>query len=94
MQKEAQQAQQSGHGAPGGTETGLTRIKEDSSDETGASSILSGPTRRPTAPKMRWRYELDWDNAEDDEEPILVQKVSEGFELFHFLFPDSELTVL
>lgn len=77
-QREGQQPQQSAPGASGGTETGLARIKEDSSDETGASSILSGPSHRPAAPKMRWRYELDWENAEDDEEPILVQKVCLG----------------
>lgn len=74
-QKEGQKSQHPAPGASGGTETGLARIKEDSSDDTNASSILSGPTHRASAPKMRWRYELDWDNAEEDEEPILVQKV-------------------
>ncbi|KAK2768168.1 hypothetical protein FQN54_000020 [Arachnomyces sp. PD_36] len=73
-QRDGQQ-QQSTAGRDGEGETGLAKIREDSSDEAGgASSIMSGPTHRPAAPKMRWRYELDWDNAEDDEEPILVQK--------------------
>lgn len=70
------QQQQPAPGASGSTEKGLSRIREDSSDETGGSSILSGPSsRRQAASKRRWRYELDWENAEDDEEPILVQKV-------------------
>lgn len=30
---------------------------------------IQGPGRR------RWRYELDWTNLEDDEEPMLIQKV-------------------
>ena len=78
MQRDGQQPQQSARGASGGAETGLARIKEDGSDGTSTSSILSGPTGRPSAPKMRWRYELDWDNLDEDDEPILVQKVRFG----------------
>lgn len=53
--------------------TGLARIGEDeaSGRELGPSGVRFGlePQR-----KLRWRYELDWGNKED-EVPLLVQKV-------------------
>jgi hypothetical protein len=44
--------------------------------ETGAGSVDLGKRNMlgPLA-KRKWRYELDWENREEDEEPILVQKV-------------------
>lgn len=59
----------------------LQSIAED------GSSILSrrGSAQGSTGPpKFRWRYELDWQNRESDEEPILVQKVSLIDKLPHY----------
>ena len=54
----------------------LTRIGEE---DEGASRVSDArrvdPRDMKGAPKMRWRYELDWENKEEDEEPMLVQKV-------------------
>ena len=47
---------------------GLSIVNEDES-----GSGLRRTTSRATA-KTRWRYELDWEDKEEDELPILVQK--------------------
>jgi hypothetical protein len=62
---------------PDGT---LSRVSEDddlSSGSTLAPSDHGGIPSRP-GEKRRWRYELDWENRAEDEEAILVQKVSRG----------------
>lgn len=59
------------------SETGLAIIKEDGEgtrDARRARGSRSGSSSSST--KMRWRYELDWENREEDEVPILIQKVS------------------
>lgn len=69
------QMQMESAGAAIDSDPSLQSIAED------GSSIIS---RRGSAqgaslpPKMRLRYELDWQNKESDEEPILVQKVSQS----------------
>lgn len=67
------QAQREGQATAGSSASGhsLPSVPEDGS--------VSGESERrniqgPPA-KKRWRYELDWENREEDEEPILVQKV-------------------
>lgn len=73
------------------TDPGLASISED---ETAEPSVTkSARSRRETRsslsqPKSRWRYELDWENREDDEMPILALKVSYflSFLSFPFLF--------
>lgn len=66
------QGQRNGHDQA----TGLARIGEDeaSGRELEPSGVRLGlePQR-----KLRWRYELDWGNKED-EVPLLVQKVRIG----------------
>ncbi|KAJ5174420.1 uncharacterized protein N7482_000297 [Penicillium canariense] len=57
---------------PDGT---LSRVSEDSLSN--GSTLV--PSDQGTIParaeeKRRWRYELDWENRGEDEEPILVQK--------------------
>jgi hypothetical protein len=37
--------------------------------------ITAAQITRASPGRRRWRYELDWDNAAEDEEPMLVQKV-------------------
>lgn len=61
-------------------ETGLARIGEETESPSSPSAIISpeSMSRRPL-PKTRWRYELDWENTEEDEEPLLVQTVSLRF---------------
>ncbi|KAL9622406.1 MAG: hypothetical protein Q9160_003250 [Pyrenula sp. 1 TL-2023] len=59
-------------------EMGLARIGEEVEGPSSPPSITSpisieAMNRRP-APQSRWRYELDWENTEEDEEPLLVQK--------------------
>ena len=58
-------------------EMGLARIGEDDIDGLSSAStmIQPGTLARGPPPKQRWRYELDWENTEEDEEPLLVQKV-------------------
>lgn len=61
-------------------ETGLARIGEEAEGSSSPPSVTSpisieAMNRRP-APQSRWRYELDWENTEEDEEPLLVQKVT------------------
>ncbi|KAH8695512.1 hypothetical protein BGW36DRAFT_299635, partial [Talaromyces proteolyticus] len=57
----------------------LPSVPEDgSSILSGRGSLLgaSGP------PRQRWRYELDWQHREADEEPILVQKPATSEPMF------------
>lgn len=59
------------------SDIGLAIIREDDGNESLVGSSRSGRSRSgSTLTKMRWRYELDWENREDNEVPILVQKVS------------------
>ncbi|KAJ5760990.1 hypothetical protein N7520_008146 [Penicillium odoratum] len=63
-----------GPSKPDGT---LSRVSEDDSLSTGSTLLAQSDHGLPTRPgeKRRWRYELDWENRGEDEEPILVQKV-------------------
>ena len=57
-------------------EMGLARIGEEQHEGSSAGSIITvGSLAGRPPPRMRWRYELDWDNTEEDEEPMLAQKV-------------------
>jgi hypothetical protein len=62
----------------GNLERGLSRIPESDSNETGLVTSSSRRGSNSSLIKTRWRYELDWENRAEDEEPILVQKVSEN----------------
>lgn len=55
----------------------LSRVSEDDSLSNGSTLVQSDHGALPLRPgeKRRWRYELDWENRAEDEEPILVQKV-------------------
>lgn len=55
--------------------------------EDGASSVVSGRTslQNGAPPRKRWRFELDWDNRDGDEPPILVQRVCK-----HYYFQAGE----
>ncbi|EXJ87950.1 hypothetical protein A1O1_04877 [Capronia coronata CBS 617.96] len=56
----------------------LSAIEEESS-RVSSTPRPSGSHALPgSPPRPRWRYELDWENLEDDDEPILVQKTPEG----------------
>lgn len=57
-----------------GSDHSLPSIPEDGSGsvDPGRRNMLGSLT------KKRWRYELDWENREEDEEPILVQKVCQN----------------
>ena len=61
---------------PARQEQALTVIGE----ESGAGQRLDATqqqTRQVVSGRRRWRYELDWTNLEEDEDPILVQRVSD-----------------
>ncbi|KAL4765421.1 uncharacterized protein BDW70DRAFT_63820 [Aspergillus foveolatus] len=61
---------------PNNPESTLSRISEDASSLSNGSTLAQsdvGVTQLPPE-KKRWRFELDWENKADDEEPILVQK--------------------
>lgn len=64
----------SGVSKPDGT---LSRLSEDDSLSNGSTLAQSDQGGLPVRPgeTRRWRYELDWENRADDEEPILMQKV-------------------
>ncbi|KAJ5093060.1 hypothetical protein N7456_008921 [Penicillium angulare] len=62
-----------GPAKPDGT---LSRVSEEDSFSNGSTLAQSDHGGIPTRPgeKRRWRYELDWENRLEEEEPILVQK--------------------
>ncbi|KAK3686440.1 hypothetical protein LTR37_019828 [Vermiconidia calcicola] len=66
---------------------GLARINEIDS-VAGSSSRASSQERRPPIPyespssRKRWRYVLDWQNASDEDPPMLVQKDSDTESIF------------
>ena len=55
-------------------EQALTVIDETESQVSQAPPMLAPEHIQPILGRRRWRYELDWTNLEDDDEPILVQK--------------------
>ncbi|CEL07512.1 hypothetical protein ASPCAL10669 [Aspergillus calidoustus] len=54
----------------------LSRISEDASSLSNGSTLAPSDTGTTqfSPEKRRWRFELDWENKGEDEEPILVQK--------------------
>lgn len=63
--------------ASAGADGSLFRISEDDSFSVGSTLVQSenGSGFNNPSNKRRWRYELDWENKAEDEDPILVQKV-------------------
>jgi hypothetical protein len=63
---------------PSKPEGTLSRVSEDDDLSSGSTLVPSDHGGHSTRPgeKRRWRYELDWENRAEDEEAILVQKVS------------------
>lgn len=59
--------------APPPPQGALTVIGEEAS-EVGQPPVLR-PEQMSAPGRKRWRYELDWANLEEDEEPMLIQKV-------------------
>lgn len=53
----------------------LTRIGEDDEAIPATPTVAPETLSRATPGRRRWRYELDWEHTEEDDEPILVQKV-------------------
>ncbi|OAP59403.1 hypothetical protein AYL99_06701 [Fonsecaea erecta] len=87
------QPQLNGHNVPSASRPDqvLSAIGEESSQvsSTPGPSIPAPPPRAAAAAppptlaltpnqRRRWRFELDWEDLEEDEEPILVQKTPEG----------------
>lgn len=65
-------------------ENALARIGEDEEAVTPATPTIDPQSIPPPELKRkRWRYELDWDNTEKGEEPMLVQKTPSSGSLFH-----------
>ncbi|KAJ5155632.1 hypothetical protein N7492_008435 [Penicillium capsulatum] len=62
---------------PAKLEGTLSRVSEDDSLSNGSTLAQSDLGSLPGRPgeRRRWRYELDWENRGEEEEPILVQKV-------------------
>ena len=56
----------------------LTRIGESDQAVTTSSTVSPETLNRATPGRRRWRYELDWEHTEEEDEPILVQKVGRG----------------
>ncbi|OAL36351.1 hypothetical protein AYO20_04247 [Fonsecaea nubica] len=80
------QSHQAGHNLSSTlrTDQALSVIGEESSQVSstpGPSNPAPQPAPIPPAAlgqRRRWRFELDWEDLEDDDEPILVQKTPEG----------------
>jgi hypothetical protein len=53
----------------------LTRIGEDDDHVPATPTIVPEMLSRAAPGRRRWRYELDWEHTDEDDEPILVQKV-------------------
>jgi hypothetical protein len=66
------QAQAESASAAIDSDPSLQSVAEDGSSILSRRGSMQGSSMPP---KLRWRYELDWQNRESDEEPILVQKV-------------------
>jgi hypothetical protein len=60
----------------------LSDIREESSQVGSANSSIAPAPQSLTASGLpqprRWRFELDWENLEEDEEPILIQRPPQG----------------
>lgn len=54
----------------------LSIIGEEALSSLSAPAIAPEQIPRIQPGRKRWRYELDWENVQDDEEPMLIQKVS------------------
>lgn len=54
----------------------ISRISEDDDSSNESTLVQSDHGGGRPGEKRRWRYELDWVNRGEEEEPILVQKVS------------------
>ena len=59
-------------------EQALARIGEDEEAGSVAPTITPQMLSGASPGRRRWKYELDWNNTDDDEEPILVQKVGQS----------------
>jgi len=58
----------------------LTVIGEEDGAQPAAPIGTAEEVAQSAPSRRRWRYELDWENLEDDDDPILVQKVcSRGY---------------
>lgn len=81
-------------------EPGSAAIDSDPSLQSIAEDGSSIFSRRGSAPgstiplKLRWRYELDWQNRESDEDPILVKKVCVGKKPLLSLSENAKLILL
>lgn len=70
------------HDRPAQARQALSAIGEETSplnttvDPATGQQVPYGAPASP--PRRRWRYELDWENIEDGDEPILVQRTPEG----------------
>ncbi|KAJ6166607.1 hypothetical protein N7470_002054 [Penicillium chermesinum] len=62
--------QTTGLSKPDGT---ISRISEDDDSSTGSTLVQSDHGGSRSNEKRRWRFELDWANRGEEEEPILVQ---------------------
>jgi hypothetical protein len=65
-------------------ENALARIGEEEENTAPASPAIDPRLISiPSANKKKWRYELDWDHTDQDEEPMLIQKTPNNGSLFN-----------
>ena len=71
-------AEREAQGSSPAQDRALARIGDNTSTPRQPENpVTAASLSRIQTPRTRWRYELDWDNVDDDEEPMLVQKVGE-----------------
>jgi len=63
------------HASGSRPEQSLTVIGEESEVSQAAAGFTAEQIPPASPTRKRWRYELGWENLEEDEEPMLVQKV-------------------
>lgn len=56
----------------------LSVVEEEESRVSSTTRPFARHALPLSPPRRRWRYELDWENLEDDDEPILAQRTPEG----------------
>ncbi len=76
---------QASNSASARPDNALARIGEEEEEEDSVSALPRVDPKQIDVPppnRKRWRYELDWDHTEEDDEPLLVQKTASSGSLF------------
>ena len=68
----------------------LARIGEEEAPAASTPNVTTDSLSRLPPGGRRWRYELDWDNTAEDDEPMLVQRAANSGSLFSSDFAPTQ----